>query len=298
MSQVVLGGSNEWREIGASPHGKLNRAGRDVTRKFQIDDPGDYTAVERFITECFPPFSAPGRYPGVFNLRVDDVDIQPMGAIAKTNEGTPKKTMGFPSYAAWEATVKYSPLPYQGKQDGQPDNPKPLLDNLERNWGIGADAMTLPGSRLFFQGDAKPVGDESIAAVLRIDTISHMFTKHHMRPINIPWDAIRECNNRVNASTFSISNDLFPGVDAQTLLFRGVQITNRAASNGEIENVVAFTFMERTAVYDGIRVTWNHLYDATTTTFRRIFRDSAHTKPLYETVANSKIEEMFGGPGA
>lgn len=295
MTKVVLNGSSDWIEGDKSPSISLTREGRKTTREFIIPTNGDYSILDTFMSECIPTYNPPGQWPvsGV-KLYVESVDLEPFSAIQKNGESEPLFYAGtFPQYDEWTATVKYAPLPYTPKREEDPPGPQPLLYNLERNWVVGADAMTLPGSRLFYEGEVKPIGDESIASVLRINTTGHVFTKHHMRPTSIPWVKIKACNNHCNQSNFSSTHALFPNVDAQTLLFQGVQIGVRFTSNGEFENTTTFTFLERTAVYDGTKVTWNHLYDATDKVFKRVYRKPSSEGPLYETVSNSDIEAMF-----
>ncbi|MAT51494.1 MAG: hypothetical protein CMK32_09960 [Porticoccaceae bacterium] len=300
MAQVVEGGSNGWVEVGGHPDLSMklvmSRTTRSITRVFMIESPtGVYDEVNAFLAECRPAFSPPGKYPilGV-QLYVDTVNIEPYGAVGKDDLGKPVQINGFPSYESFKATVTYTPLPYQPKNPNQP-SPDPLLDNLEIVANVGAEAMSLPGSQLYWAGGTKVTNDPTVAASIRIDTIDYQITKHHLRRTDIPWDAIRTINSRVNEAAFSDSHPIFPGVKQESLLFRGAQISIRFSGDGTIENSLTYNFSERTATHDGVDVSWNHLYDsqAGQQKFRKVYKDSANNKPLYSTSTQSEIEAIF-----
>lgn len=274
---------------------QLTRTSRKVTRHFIIEDPrGGYDAINEFLNECRPPFSPPGRYPVLgAQLFVDTVDAKPISGVRLDNDGKPTKSQGYPSYTAWSATVTYAPLPYQPSNSGGQPNPTPLLDNLEITTSVGAEAMTLPGSSLYWVGDPKPIADAPLSAPVRISTTQYNITKHHFRFGRIPWDLIRQLNSCVNAAAFSSLHPVFPNVKQETLLFNGAQISIRASGDGTIEYSVGYSFTERSATYAGVDITWQHLWDRVTKSFRRVALDSGGANPLYTTKSTTLFDNLL-----
>lgn len=299
MARVVIGGSNNWRELThpeKSMRASLTRDSRRVTRVFIIESPdGSYDNINRFLNECRPPFYPPGQYPVVgAQLFVDTVDVEPFSGVKTDEDGEPEQSLGFPAYTAYKAVVTYSPLPYQPKDEDQP-NPNPFLDNLEIVTDIGAEAMTLPGSAMYWEGEADKIGNESVASAIRIDTINYRMTKHHQRPVQIPWDTIRTVNNTVNATDFGIASPLFAGVKRETLLFRGAQVSIRFSGDGTIENSVSYNFSERTFRHNGQLVTWNHLWDgrANQNNFKKIYTEPSTGTQNQSIYSTSTIQEFL-----
>lgn len=296
MARVVYGGSDKWREDTSkhSMQAQLTRTSRKVTRHFIIEDPqGGYDAINEFLNECRPPFSPPGRYPVLgAQLFVDTVDAKPISGVRLDNDGRPTKSQGYPSYTAWSATVTYAPLPYQPSNSGGQPNPTPLLDNLEISTSVGAEAMTLPGSSLFWS-DGTEIADAPLSAPIQISVTQYSITKHHFRYGRIPWDTIRSLNSKVNAGAFNSQHPIFPNVKQETLLFNGAQISIRASGDGTIEYSVGYQFMERAGVFDGTDITWSHLYNRNTKTFDKVYRDDAQTKPLYSTSSTNDFDNLL-----
>lgn len=302
MARVVVRGSNKWRELthpDKSMRASLSRDSRRVTRSFVIESPnGSYDNINQFLNECRPPFSPPGQYPIIgAQLFVDTVDVEPFSGVKLDDDGQPEQSLGFPAYTAYKATVTYSPLPYQPKDEDQP-SPNPFLDNLEITTDIGAEAMTLPGSSMYWEGEDTAIGSESVASAIRIDTINYRITKHHQRPVQIPWSVIRDVNNTVNASDFGITSPLFAGVKRETLLFRGAQVSIKFSGDGTIENSITYNFSERTFRHKGDLVTWNHLWDGRKDKlkFSKIYSQSStagQTQGLYSTSSIQEFLDLF-----
>lgn len=291
--RAVLGGLNYYEEAtndGQGPKFSMNRQTRKNTRTLIV--PGA-TAADMLVNECFPPFMPPGQYPlPGYRFYVDSLDIVPMG---KARE----KVGSISIFDTYLATITYSPLPYEA--DDESEQP-PILDMVERNWDFGGEFQTLPGSRMYWEDEDTPALDESLAATVQIDVITHNFTRHHLRLNNVPFGQIRRNSACVNAVDFPGNHPLFPNVKAECLKFVGAQISYRYASDGTQDYRVTYTWHERNATDTMVdtppgdeppRLTWQHVYDSRTQKWRKLFHDEDHEKPLHRTVTIAEIESLF-----
>lgn len=291
--RAVLGGLSHYEEAtddGRGPRFSMNRQTRKNTRMLIV--PGE-AAADALVNECFPPFRPPGQYPiRGYRFFVDSLDIVPMG---KARE----KSGSISVYDKYLATITYSPLPYEA--DDESSEP-PILDMVERNWDFGGEFQTLPGSRMYWEDEDTPALDESLAATIQIDVISHVFTRHHLQLSDVPFRQIRLNSARVNKVDFPDDHPLFPGVKAECLKFLGAQISYRYASDGTQDYRVTYTWHERNATdttvgeeeeSEPLQLTWQHVYDSRTQKWRKLFHDEDHEKPLHRTVTIAQIESLF-----
>src|SRR5690606_17142914 len=191
--RAVLGGRNVYEEVTDGGRGmrfNMNRQTRKNVRTLLVKSADD---ADRLVNECFPPFSPPGQYPiPGYLFYVDDLSIVPFGK-GKSISGD------ITTFDHYLATITYSPLPYAAdSESGQ----HPILDMLERNWDFGGEYQSLPGYRMFWEGEDKPAADESVSSTIQINHIVHSFTRHHLHLAQVPFASIRFNSGRVNAADF------------------------------------------------------------------------------------------------
>ena len=168
-----------------------------------------------------------------------------------------------------------------------------LLDNLEITTSVGAEAISLPGSSLFFEGEPKSIPDAPLSAVVRVSMTQYQITKHHFRYGRIPWSLINSLNSTVNAGGFPSTHPIFPDAAQETVLFNGAQISIRASGDGTIEYSVGYAFMKREGTFAGESLTWNHIYDRATNEFRKVYYDVANTQPLYSSSSTNDFDNLL-----
>lgn len=302
MALLVYGGSVEVEEVKA-PKFRLSEGERIITRDLRIkepQDPPDMSGLDAALDEMFPANTLGGRFPTGANMFVRSAEIRECSKPIHIHSGVavPKE---------WEARVTYGPSKFKTPAAGQPPDPTDPLTYLEMQEEIGGEEQTLPGSRLFWPGESKPIGDESVSSSLTIYTNDYLYTRHFYRPTTAFRTLASTLRGTVNAEDFADDHPLFPGVKKYQLLFAGTAVNASFNSDGSRKWSTTVRLSRKSAKEDSGTFGWNHMWDERNRSFRIAYRvrdtrpdGSAEPNPqesgnftLYLTSPNDDFVNLF-----
>lgn len=160
-----------------------------------------------------------------------------------------------PTYSLARVTIGYSTRQYDQATTADPI--------ITRRRVASGQMMTLPNTGLAWaDGDGGIIENPEVQAAKFVGQITHAITLH--RVVTVPWATIRSLVGKVNNATFE-------GAAAECLLFDSLEEEQVVTQNGTDASNVTLNFIERN-VDGNTLVTWNHLYDPGTGTFRRVKR--------------------------
>jgi hypothetical protein len=219
----------------------------------------------------------PAAAPGSFSfLRAKSFSCKPLGPdplIASCGASQ------LNTYALYEAEITYGVLEEDhgngtdedGETGGDPNSDQ--IATIRRS--VGGEYMTIPNRNLQWEDDESKLQGEDISAGKMIPTIELIITIH--RSSTNPAAAMRALVGKVNNATYM-------GAGEETLLYIGGDVTREITTESPQPYRVEHRFVERAV--DGGIYGWNHLYDPTSGTWRKV--ETSAGQPLY-------LKTDFGG---
>jgi hypothetical protein len=286
-----------FEELEGSPTIALSQRGAVAVRAFRCAW-SDWPAVVRLLVGHFelvgakPVFSAPLEFPGVANLVVSEIAVEPFDGGAP--EGTEVTSLGSGTnrylLAGARVTATYRTL-FDVEHAARGDLPAvPAGTLLTYEAELGTEMQSLPGRTWHWVAPPgnPPLMPDQGPAIL---TPSGAFRLTWQRVALPPWDAIRELRGCVNDANFV-------GSGAGTVLFLGAAVERQfpfSPSGGFWE--IRYAFAERTIeLAGGGAAGWNYQYKETPVSGEHwvaIADDSGN--PPYRSGDFSRLFE-FGAP--
>jgi len=249
-----------FEELEGSPRIRVNEQGTTAVRVFRVawDDWQDFVRdligtfrVLGLATQFVPPI----QFPGLPNLIVGDVQVEPFDA--GNPDGAAGITLGAytNSYSAGGAKVTAT---YRTMLDEQSPSRRdlPNVPNgtfLTYSADLGSQRTSIPGRTWHWSSSTERVSDDINPGVL---LPSGIFTLRWQRVPLPPWSQIRALRGKLNDSTFV-------SAPAGTVMFLGARVSRRFqfVEDGGYWNL-DYTFSENTkTLSDGAStVGWNYFY--------------------------------------
>lgn len=260
MPTVAIG----FEELEGSPVIRLSRRGVVAVREFRCAW-SDWQALARLLVGEFElvgsaaRFTRPLPFPGVPNLVVDEIAVEPFDGGAPEGDTVSTLESGTNAYslAGARVTATYRTLfdaanAARGDLPAVPDGTLLLYDAE-----LGTEAVSVPARTWHWVAppDNPPLLADQGPSLL-VPTGAFRLTWQRV-PLP-PWEAIRELRGMVNDATFV-------GSPAGTVLFLGASVERQFpfAPDGGFWEIV-YTFAERTVTLDGGGcVGWNYQYKET-----------------------------------
>lgn len=254
-------GTVAFEELNGWPKFEGARESRSAVRKGIIP----WVSIDALFNELFPPPPAPpGQYPGVPQLYAESLEIEPQLGEESCS------TSGFNTniYAFAIATIRYTTLPYESDT------------LLQARYSVGAEFLRMPGRSLYWEDDDEPIKNEDVQAGKLIPMIEHSFTRY--RAVSIPWTAIR-------ANIGCVNDGIYRGVADQQLLFVGAEISWQYEQSGVQTWTLDYRFHERNIKVGNNTYGWNHVFDPTSKTWRKVIDGNGNS--LYKKVTT--FDQLF-----
>ncbi len=243
MGVAVQGGLISFEDLdeARSPQYQFTRDGMSATRVGKVAG-SDLAAL---YLELYPsPPAPPGAFPGISFLYVDTVSIVPQPEPVPA--GSP------PVFNYYEATIHYSPIPYETGIPGEP--------LITRRYGVSGEFITVPETGMLWASDGRDVKADEQESAKRVTFTDHFITWH--RAISIPAAAIRANAGKINLN--ALNNRYFNNVAANALLYLGAEIGYSVTTDGTPVFTIEHKFQEKIIKADGNTYYWNHQYDPLT----------------------------------
>jgi hypothetical protein len=253
-----------FEELEGSPTIRISQQGAAAVREFRCAW-DDWPALVRLLVGHFdlvgasPTFSAPLEFPGVPNLVVSEIAVEPFDGGAPDGSEVSNLTSGTNRYllAGARVTATYRTL-FDAAGAARGDLPSvPEGTFLTYEAELGTEVQSLPGRTWHWvdSPDNPPLLADQGPALLVPSGTFHLTWQRVPLP---PWGAIRELRGTVNDAAFV-------GSPAGTVLFLGATVERQfpfSPSGGFWE--ISYTFAERTIALDGGgTVGWNYQYKET-----------------------------------
>ncbi|WP_417459153.1 hypothetical protein [Kordiimonas sp.] len=275
MAKVTVEGTGNWEELTDFKF-KIDRKNITLTRSFKIPniDDGEIdttnAAIFDFLGDCFPNNQiTPGRFINTsFRAYVDTVDIVPFqGEESRSICGSDGEG-DVAAYEAYKATVSYARLDYGdggngGESEDEPDDPETGNAEIAKiTRTFGTDTLLKPDWAMKWEtGDPNDPVPDGFLATQVVPFIEYRIEYPRIRKSMVPEAKIAELAGHVNKNKFSDTNKLFPGADAESVLFVGADTTNTAHATGELRQTLGLTFRRRLLKNEaGEGIGWNHIY--------------------------------------
>ena len=188
------------------------------------------------------------KFPGIGQLYIESVDIEPFGNRI-TNTDTTQDFTQVNTYEKGKVTVKYATLTYQtssSDQNAQQLNNDPV-PFLEHRWSAGGEFLTVEKQVFVYSLNTSLNVTQEVQPGIFIPTTEHQIS--WARVLNPPFDAIRLCRGTVNDAPFTLTT----GTAAiETLLFLGADLEREVMTDGTRAWKVTYRFSEKsTLAQDG-----------------------------------------------
>ena len=288
---------------GKSPKRVITPNGQRATRTGRVA----WGDVDALIAELFPPTIASGgsvnqfagaQYPGVPNLRLVSMQIDPSSQKMSTAQTTTQEHTTVISYDnPAEVTLEYETIapPTNEAENQEQENIDPVLF-LTHRWSIGGEFMTIPTLGFYWEIDGEDVQD--VDAGIFIPTIEHSIT--WPRVIRPPFSVMRTRIGTVNNAALTFSTGV---IAAETLLFLGAELKRDIMSDGARAWEVTYKFSEKRIIAEDDDTAdastqtvggWNHFYRSDADIqpnpgFYRIIREQSLTDGPYFQTAFSNL---------
>lgn len=249
-----------FEELEGSPRIRVNEQGTTAVRTFRVA----WSDWQRFATDLVgtyrvlgaaTQFVPPIEFPGLPNLIVGDVQVEPFDAGNPDRSSAITLGASTNTYSAGGAkvTATYRTM-FDERNRSRPDLPQvPDGTYLTYAADLGSQRTTVPGRAWTWSGSSERVSDDINPGIL---LPSGVFTLRWQRVPFPPWTQIRNLRGKLNAGSFL-------SAPAGTVMFLGARASRRFqfVEDGGFWNL-DYTFSENTkTLSDGSTpVGWNYFY--------------------------------------
>jgi hypothetical protein len=244
-----------FQELGGSPIEHYGLDGFRAQRQFLIAwDDRDAFATEVLGAALEHGGRTWANYPGKSSVFAVQLRYEPFDPDAPDAQDLPELAEGLNRYAGSfaKATVDYRTVNLRDRDDG-PENE--VGTHLTYRMSFASMEATITPRGWSWADNLTPVPDD-MELVKVIPVTEHRLTWHQV--LNPPWDAIRQCQGKVNAAELL-------GCPAGTLLFEGAE-ANKLFRSGfdagasEFCWQIDYLFREKAVKQAGQVYGWNHAY--------------------------------------